>query len=169
MQLTCIEPYPAPFLQDGFPGMGDLIAKRVQEVPFDFFQQLEENDILFIDSSHVSKCGSDVNYELLEVVPRLKPGVIVHVHDIFLPGEFPREWMREQLLFWNEQYLLHAFLAFNADFEVLLMNNYLGKYHGDALKAALPSSNWWGGGSFWFRRMSSRPLDVANPRPGATT
>ena len=81
--LICVEPFPQEFLKEGFPGLHSLIEKRVQDVELEFFSQLGSGDILFIDSSHTVKIGGDVNYLFLEVLPRLKPGVIVHVHDIF--------------------------------------------------------------------------------------
>jgi len=124
----------------------------VQTVPVAQFKQLEANDVLFIDSSHVVKIGSDVNYLFLEVLPRLRPGVIVHIHDIFLPNEYPRAWVLEQCRFWTEQYLLQAFLSFNSDFEIVFANSYMGRRHADMMKATFPNSPWWGGGSFWMRR-----------------
>lgn len=152
-QLTCIEPYPTPELAQGFPGLTRLIPTPVQEVGLDIFQSLEAGDILFIDSSHVAKCGSDVNFLFLEVLPQLQPGVVVHVHDIFLPDEFPQGWIKDHRYFWNEQYLLQAFLAFNSEFEVLFSNALMGKeYIADMQKTFPKSQPWWGGSSFWMRR-----------------
>ena len=93
-----------------------------------------------------------LNYLFLEVLPRLRPGVIVHVHDIFPPHEYRRDWVMEEFRFWNEQYLLQAFLVFNAGFEILFANNFMGLRHFAEMKAAFPHSPWWGGGSFWMRR-----------------
>ena len=151
-QLICIEPFPREFIRNGFPGLQSLIDKKVQDVDLEFFSQLESGDILFIDSSHTVKIGGDVNYLFLEVLPRLKPGVIVHVHDIFLPFDYPRDWVLDEFRFWTEQYLLQAFLTFNSEFEVLLANSYLHLYHRSDLKTAYPSLTSWGGGSFWMRR-----------------
>ena len=150
--LICIEPFPREFLREGFPGLRSLIEKKVQDIELEFFSQLESDDILFIDSSHTVKIGSDVNYLFLEVLPRLRPGVIVHVHDIFLPFEYRRDWVLDELRFWTEQYLLQAFLAFNSEFEVLMANSYLKHYHEEDLKAAFPTLSRWEGGSFWMRR-----------------
>src|SRR5207247_5820903 len=97
---------------------------------------LQSGDVLFIDSSHTVKIGGDVNYLFLEVLPRLKPGVIVHVHDIFLPFEYPREWVRDDFRFWAEQYLLQAFLTFNSEFQVLMANNYLNHSYAKVLRRA---------------------------------
>lgn len=151
-RLVCIEPYPDEVLRSGFPGLTSVIPKKVQDVELSFFEQLRENDILFIDSSHVVKTGGDVNYLFLEVLPRLRPGVIVHVHDIFLPNEFPRRWIVDLRLFWTEQYLLQAFLTYNSEFEVLFANTYMGEKHGAEMRKTFPTSPWWGGGSFWMRR-----------------
>ena len=123
--LICIEPFPPEFLRKGFPGLHSLIEKKVQDIDLEFFSQLDSGDILFIDSSHTVKIGGDVNYLFLEVLPRLKPGVIVHVHDIFFPFDYRRDWVMDEFRFWTEQYLLQAFLTFNSEFEVLMANRYL--------------------------------------------
>ena len=153
--LICIEPFPREFLREGFPGLQSLIEKKVQDIELEFFSQLASGDILFIDSSHTVKIGGDVNYLFLEVLPRLNPGVIVHVHDIFLPFEYRRDWVLDEFRFWTEQYLLRAFLTFNSEFEVLLANYYLSYYHQEHLRAAFPDLSRWIGGSFWMRRKSS--------------
>jgi hypothetical protein len=150
--MICIDPFPRDFVRNGLPGLQSLITKKVQEIDLEFFSQLQSGDILFIDSSHTVKIGGDVNYLFLEVLPRLKPGVIVHVHDIFLPFEYRRDWVQDEFRFWNEQYLLQAFLAFNSEFEVLLANAYLNHYHQEDLKAAFPNLLSWASGSFWVRR-----------------
>ena len=154
--VICIEPFPREFLRKGFPGLQTLIEKNVQEIELEFFSQLKSGDILFIDSSHTVKIGGDVNYLFLEVLPRLNPGVIVHVHDIFLPFEYRRDWVLDEFRFWTEQYLLQAFLAFNSEFKVLLGNYYLSRYHEQHLRAAFPALPRWIGGSFWMRRCSAR-------------
>jgi hypothetical protein len=150
--IISIEPFPREFLRKGFPGLRSLIEKKVQDIDLNFFSQLESGDILFIDSSHTVKIGGDVNYLFLEVVPRLKPGVIVHVHDVFLPFDYRRDWVLDEFRFWTEQYLLQAFMMFNSEFEVLMANSYLNHYHQEDLKAAFPNLPSWEGGSFWIRR-----------------
>jgi hypothetical protein len=158
--LVCIDPSPQNFLRQNLPGLHSLIEKRVQDIDVDFFSQLNHGDILFIDSSHTVKIGGDVNYLFLEVLPRLKPGVIVHIHDIFLPFDYRRDWVMEQFRFWSEQYLLQAFLMFNSEFEVLMANSYLNHYQREELKATFPTLPSWRGGSFWIRRRSQvRLLD----------
>ena len=111
------------------------------------------------------KIGGDVNYLFLEVLARLKPGVIVHVHDIFLPFEYRRDWVLDEFRFWAEQYLLQAFLTFNSEFEVLMANNYLNQYHEEELKAAFPNLSSWGGGSR-MRRQAAEPLIKVGPNGG---
>lgn len=154
-ELEAIEPYPNETLLKGFPNLTRLTQKKVQDVPLEKFQELGEHDILFIDSSHVLKIGSDVQYEILEILPRVRPGVVVHVHDIFLPAEYPKEWVMKEYRFWSEQYALQAFLAFNSAFEVLWGGNYMHMTHAAELKKAFPSyekSAQRGAGSFWMRR-----------------
>jgi len=154
--LICIEPFPLDFLRKGFPGLRSLIEKKVEDIDTEFFSQLGSGDVLFIDSSHTVRIGGDVNYLFLEVLPRLKPGVIVHVHDIFSPFDYRRDWVMDELRFWGEQYLLQAFLTFNSEFEVLMANAYLGHRYMEELKATFPNSPWWGGGSFWMRRRPAK-------------
>jgi hypothetical protein len=156
--ITSIEPFPREFLRKGFPGLRSLIEKKVQDIDLNFFSQLESGDILFIDSSHTVKIGGDVNYLFLEVLPRLKPGVIVHVHDVFLPFDYRRDWVLDEFRFWTEQYLLQAFMMFNSEFEVLMANSYLNHYYQQDLKAAFPDLPSWGGGSFWIRRKARSAL-----------
>lgn len=153
LAFSCIEPYPRQFLIDGVDGISQLVRQKVEDVALTFFDQLVENDILFIDSSHVSKVGSDVNYLFFEVLPRLKPGVLVHVHDIFLPDEYPKVWVIDQGRNWNEQYLLRAFLQFNAAFEVVWAAHFMGTRHTAAVQATFPRyPRLGGGGSIWLRR-----------------
>lgn len=154
-ELVAFEPYPHPILQVGFSGLTRLVPKKIQDVPLEAFDALEANDILFIDSSHAASTGSDVVREYLEILPRLKPGVLVHIHDIFLPNDYPKDWVLKEHRFWNEQYLLQAFLAFNSSFEVLWAGNYMHTRHPEALTAAFASYNpsTTNPGSFWIRRL----------------
>jgi hypothetical protein len=153
-RLVSIEPYPDPLLDAGYPGLDSLIKEKVEEVDLSVFQQLGENDILFIDTSHVVRTGGDVNYLYLEVLPRLRKGVVVHIHDIFFPEEYPRWWITERFLFWNEQYLLQAFLAFNSHFKVQFANNYMRLKYLDEVKKAFPSSpSYEHGQSLWMQKV----------------
>ena len=116
-----------------------VMVKPVQEVDWSVFSTLGENDILFLDSSHVVGVGSDVVYEYLEIVPRLNRGVLVHAHDIFLPADYPRQAVLNHLCFWSEQYLLQACLMFNHEFEVLWGSSAMQLFHREALEEAFPS------------------------------
>jgi hypothetical protein len=127
----------------------------VEQVPLESFLHLDENDILFIDSSHVIKIGGDVNYLLLEVLPRLNKGVVVHFHDVFLPEEYPKRFVFERHQFWSEQYLLQAFLSFNYAFEVLWAGYYMYHNYPREFKSVFPSyteGERHAPGSFWIRR-----------------
>jgi hypothetical protein len=152
--FTVIDPYPNTILKKGVPGLSEIIIEQVQKVQLSKFQELDANDILFIDSSHMLKIGSDVQYEYLEVLPQLNQGVIVHVHDIFIPAEYPKEWVLTLDRFWNEQYLLQAFLMFNDSFEILWAGQYMHLMHSEALKNAFKSyrASPARPGSFWMRR-----------------
>jgi len=152
-RLTCIEPYPEDRLNSS--GL-HLVTKRVEELDVSFFSSLEADDILFIDSSHTVKFGSDVCYEFLEVLPALKPGVWVHVHDIFFPHDYPAEWLLKRRLALNEQYLLEAFLSFNHDFQVALANYWLYLERRNEVARVWPNSvsPEPGPSSFWMRRVA---------------
>ena len=141
-------------MKNGFPGLSQLVLSKIQDVPLSEFCSLEENDILFIDSSHVLKVGSDVQHEYLEILPRLKKGVIVHCHDIFLPEEYPKNWVLNNYVFWNEQYLLQAFLSFNESFKVLWAGNYMHLMHSDKLEQIFSSykKDKVMPGSFWMAK-----------------
>jgi hypothetical protein len=152
-RLTCIEPYPEQRLIAADLPI-ELIQKRVEETPLDFFSSLEANDILFIDSSHTVKFGSDVCFEILEVLPRLKPGVWIHVHDIFFPHDYPAEWLLNRRLALNEQYLLEAFLAFNSAFKPRLANHWICLDHTDEAALLWPNSTSPHASSFWMKRVA---------------
>jgi predicted O-methyltransferase YrrM len=129
-----------------------LLETPVQATGPELFGALEAGDILFIDSTHVSKAGSDVNFELFEILPRLKPGVIVHFHDIFYPFEYPDPWIFQARRSWNEIYILRAFLMFNPAFEVLFFNDYFGRRHAEHARRTLPRFLENAGGGLWLRK-----------------
>ena len=149
--LTCIEPNPERL--NGNRSNIELIQQRVEEIDVDFFSQLEANDILFIDSSHTVKFGSDVCYEFLEVLPVLQPGVWVHVHDIFFPHDYPAEWILKRRLALNEQYLLEAFLSFNDSFTPQLANHWLCLEHRDDVARLWPNPADTKASSLWMKRV----------------
>jgi hypothetical protein len=150
-EISFIEPYETERLLSLEP-TATIIRTPVQEVPLGTFDTLEANDVLFIDSSHVAKIGSDVLHLWTYVLPRLKPGVLIHVHDIFWPFEYPEVWLREGRA-WNEAYLLRAFLQFNRAFEIRFFNSYLAAKHQERLLQALPPARYNAGGSFWMQRV----------------
>ena len=152
--MTFIEPFPELLLSLVKPADAErigVIPSRLQDVGLETFDALEANDILFVDSTHVSKVGSDVNRILLEILPRLKPGVHVHFHDIFFPFEYPAEWVFEGRA-WNEAYMLRAFLAFNAGFSIVLMNTFMEYFHPEFFHQHLPLCMKNTGGSIWIRK-----------------
>jgi predicted O-methyltransferase YrrM len=149
-QLTFIEPYPHilnQLLRDSDRQTVTLIEDKVQNVSLDVFAALEPNDILFVDSSHVMKTGSDVCFEIFEILPVLKPGVIVHFHDIFFPFEYPEKWVLSDKRAWNELYALRAFLMYNNAFDILFFNHYFMKrFPDEAHNPATPFAKNCGGG-----------------------
>ena len=155
----CIEPYPDTWLEQ--LELTRLIQKPVENIEPEFFGQLGPNDILFIDSSHVLRIGGDVQFEYLEYLRRLRPGVFVHMHDIFLPFEYPLSWVRDKKWFWTEQHILQAFLAFNSAFEIVLALSYLQAHHREELERATPllaEHPSTRPGSFWIRRKLEQPV-----------
>jgi predicted O-methyltransferase YrrM len=151
VEMITIEPYPKPELRAGLDGLDRLIERPVQDVDLALF---ESADLVFIDSSHTVRIGGDVVHEILEIVPRLPSGALVHFHDILLPGEYWPDWVRGKRYFWAEQYLLQAFLAFNRDFEVIWASRYMHLHHAAAIRAVFP---YFDAGndritSLWIRR-----------------
>lgn len=138
-EVISIDPYPNAVIAKGIIGLTTLINRHVEEVNLETFQELDESDILFIDSSHVVKIGNDVVYEYLEILPHLKKGVLIHIHDIFLPVEYPKQWVIGEHKFWTEQYLLQAFLAFNDSFQVIWASSFMSMGHKEKLEAIFPS------------------------------
>lgn len=151
---TFIDPDPTrlnALLRGSDPSRHKVINSTVQSIDPGIFAELRCGDILFIDSSHVSKIGSDVNFLLLEVLPRLASGVYVHFHDVFYPFEYPREWVYQGRA-WNEAYLLHAFLLFNEAFEIVLFNSMLHVRHHEMARRFMPLWAEDPAGSLWLRR-----------------
>jgi hypothetical protein len=150
---VCIEPYEMPWLEQANV---EVVRTRVETLPPAYFSQLENNDILFIDSSHMIRPQGDVLYEYLQILPSLAPGVVAHVHDIFSPRDYLARWLVEDIRFWNEQYLLEAFLTHNHDWEILAGLNYLHHRHFDALLAVAPNlTPDREPGSFYLRRRAA--------------
>lgn len=152
LKLTFIEPYPERL--HGLLGEADrdsceIIELPVQDVPLDTFDRLDSGDVLFLDTSHVAKAGSDVNWLMFNVFPRLADGVIVHIHDIFWPFEYPDAWIRDRRS-WSEIYLVRSFLMFNSAFSVMLFNDWMWHHHPELLSALGPGTPG-ASGSLWLR------------------
>lgn len=161
INITCIEPFPErlkSLLNDEDLTQLTLLEQPVQEVDLSLFENLEAGDILFIDSSHVSKIGSDVNHLIHHVLPTLSSGVIIHFHDILWPFEYPKKWLKAGRA-WNEAYIVRAFLQYNSLFEILFFNSYLERHHRSEIRKKLPlmlrqpsSKMTPGNSSLWLRK-----------------
>ena len=151
---VCIEPYEQPWLEN-FQDI-EIFRKKVEDIELKFFQSLNANDLLFIDSTHIIRPQGDVLYEYLEIIPTLKSGVYVHVHDIFTPRDYPEKWIREGVTFWNEQYLLESTLSNNLSYKVVAALNYLKHENYVALKKVCTYlTEDREPGSFYFKIMSN--------------
>jgi hypothetical protein len=155
--INCIfiEPYPQrleALLKSNDNEKVVIHKKRLQEIPLELFEELHKNDILFIDSTHVAKFNSDVNYIIHKILPVLAHGVHIHFHDIFYPFEYPQEWLLQGRA-WNEQYILRAFLEFNKEFEIVMFNTYLESMYEVQIKNRFPLLYKNTGGSIWLKRM----------------
>jgi hypothetical protein len=128
-----------------------IIPNDLQDVSPDIYATLEKGDILFIDSTHVSKINSDVNHIFFEILPQLKSGVYIHFHDIYFPFEYPKEWIYQGRA-WNEAYMLRAFLQNNNEFEITLFNSFLGHFHSNMLQTEMPLCTKNPGSSIWLRK-----------------
>jgi predicted O-methyltransferase YrrM len=153
-ELICVEPYPNSLKETIGTTRADIriLEMGVQSVALDTFERLRQNDILFIDSTHVLRTGGDVCFELFEVLPRIASGVLVHFHDIFWPFEYPRVWAIDENRSWNELYAIRAFLTNNDEWEVIVFNDYLAKTHADLIQATYPPFMNSPGGALWLRR-----------------
>ena len=148
----CIEPYEMPWLEK--TGV-TVIRKLVEEVDLEMFKTCHNNDILFIDSSHMVRPQGDVLFEFLEILPGLNPGVVIHVHDIFSPRDYTKQHLVDDVLFWNEQYLLEAFLTCNNQFRIIGALNYLKNHYPDQMMTQLPLLKNYPAhipGSFWIKK-----------------
>ena len=154
IECTFIEPFPNRL--KGLMRPADHAAVKIhqamlQDVDPGIFAALGEGDFLFIDSTHVSKAGSDVNQLFFQVLPRLAKGVVVHIHDVFDPFEYPAPWVREGRA-WNELYMLRSFLQFNSAFEIVYFNHYMANRHGAEVARVLPIAMRNPGGAIWLRK-----------------
>ncbi len=149
-----VEPYPRAEIMASLPSHWTLDETVLQRAPLTEFERLQKGDVLFYDGSHVARTASDVNWFFFEVLPRVAPGVIVHVHDIFWPADYPETWIFDRGQTWNEQYVLQAFLMYNRDFEILLANAALVKQYRSEFEQIFSglADELGSGGSVWFER-----------------
>ncbi len=154
LEHTVFDPFPYQASPMGPVQSATTHPIRAEDLDPARFAALRAGDVLFVNTTHTVRTGGDVTHIFLEILPRLAPGVSIHVHDVFLPYEYPRDWVVGERRAWAEQYLLQAFLAFNNDFEVVLPNYALARAAPDALKRAIPSFDpqTVRPGGFWIRR-----------------
>jgi hypothetical protein len=154
--IVAVDPFPSPELE-AVRDKVEIVASKLQDVELGRFMDLRSGDVLFVDSTHVLRAGGDVQRAYCEIFPRLAPGVLVHVHDVSLPRPYPRSYF-DNRWYWNEQYVLQAFLAFNYRFEVLWPGNVMAVRHPEtvakhfpelaAMRRVFPQSE---PSSFWMR------------------
>jgi predicted O-methyltransferase YrrM len=153
-EITLIEPYPdrlKKLLRSEDMNSIRIVEKKIQEVPFEQFSSLESGDLVFIDSSHVVKCGSDLHRLLFEILPSLPSGIFVHFHDVFYPFNYPSEWLTEGR-FWNENYFLRAFLSYNLEWEIYFFNTYISFVFQDFIQTTMPLCMKNLGGSLYLKK-----------------
>ena len=154
IKISFIEPYPEVrlnnLLKESELSSVDLIAKRVQQVPIENFKKLEKGDILFIDSSHIVKTGSDVHYIINRILPVLNEGVLVHFHDIHFPFEYPKKWVLDGFG-WNETYFIKSFLMYNDRFKIVFFTDYLYRFNKDLFED-MPLVNSSPGSGIWLEK-----------------
>ncbi|MCC5835060.1 MAG: class I SAM-dependent methyltransferase [Opitutales bacterium] len=153
-EVTLIEPYPNPYIFPHLPAAWERVPSMLQKAPLEAFQKLEAGDVLFYDGSHCAKTASDVNTFFFNILPLVKPGVIIHLHDVFFPNDYPASWMIERGQTWNEQYLLQAFLMHNEAYRILICNSYLAHYKQAELQALFRGIQPLTGGSFWMQKIA---------------
>ncbi len=154
ISCTFIEPYPEllhSLIKEGDKERIEILPKKLQDIDLEVFSNLLAGDILFIDSTHVSKINSDVNYIFFEILPNIPSGVYIHFHDIFYPFEYPKEWIDEGRA-WNEAYLLRAFLQYNKAFKICFFNTFLEQFYSDEFMQEMPLCMRNKGGSIWLKK-----------------
>jgi len=152
-QVSQVDPYPRPELMSVLPSHWEQHRFILQRAPSSLFERLGPGDILFYDGSHCAKAASDVNWFFFRVLPRLRRGVLIHIHDIVLPQEYPEAWILERGQTWNEQYVLQAFLMHNQAYEIEIANAYLASKHHERLKQLYKNIQPHWGASVWMRKV----------------
>lgn len=156
-EVTCIEPYPdrlRALLREDDDDQTEILVQKVQNTNLAIYDKLNKNDILFVDSSHVMKTGSDLNFIMHDILPRLNAGVIVHFHDIFWPFEYPEIWAVDQLRGWNEIYAVRNFLMYNGAFQIVFFNDYFAKIYPQMASETCPKFMRNPGGGLWLRKQT---------------
>jgi|WetSurSiteA1Bulk_404760.scaffolds.fasta_scaffold00147_2 hypothetical protein len=154
INCTFIDPYPErllAFIKERDRQKIEIIPKKLQEIDIDFFSQLSSDDLLVIDSTHVSKVNSDVNYLFFHILPLLKRGIYIHFHDIFYPFEYPKEWIYQGFA-WNESYMLRAFLQYNTAFRIQFFSSYMFHFYRKEYVEEMPRCTEKIGGSIYIRK-----------------
>jgi hypothetical protein len=155
LECTFIEPFPSRLkenIRENDIENVSIFETKVQDIEFDVFRKLERNDILFIDSSHVAKAGSDVNYLFFEVLPRLNSGVWIHIHDVFYPFEYPEEWILGGRS-WNEAYLTRALLTFSESFRIRLWGDAMCARYPEFINSLMPKCLKNTGAGIWLEKI----------------
>lgn len=156
IDFTSIEPYPElliSLMRENDSEKINLLRMKLQDVDIELFKSLQANDILLVDSSHVSKIDSDVNRLFFEILPCIESGVYIHLHDIFYPFEYPKEWIYEGRA-WNESYMLRAFLLYNNSFRITFFTSFMQRFHRNYLESRIPLFARNDGGSIWIQKLS---------------
>jgi predicted O-methyltransferase YrrM len=154
-EVTLVEPYPNRAIFANLPTQWEIHRTILQRADLDIFDRLEAGDFFFYDGSHCAKIASDVNWFFFRILPRLKPGVIIHLHDIFLPEEYPASWVLERGQTWNEQHLLQAFLVNNSAYAILIANRFLFHHRRTELEALYRGIQPTFGCSFWMQKVGN--------------
>jgi len=154
IQCTFVEPYPKvlrALIKSSDISRVEIIENRLEAVPIEKFSRLADGDFLFIDSTHVAKVASDVNFIFSTLLPALPSGVYIHFHDIFYPFEYPKEWVYNGMA-WNEAYVLRSFLQYNDRFRIQIFPNFLIHFHRDTFAQHMPLCLEDSGGSIWLKK-----------------
>ncbi|GHU06028.1 hypothetical protein FACS1894147_12730 [Spirochaetia bacterium] len=154
MKCIFIEPYPRvlkSLIRKNDKSNCEIHESKLQKIPLGIFRQLEENDVLFIDSTHISKFNSDVNYIIHAILPELQKGVYIHFHDIVYPFEYKQERLSRGVA-WNEQYILRSFLEYNSMFKIVLFNSYLERFYNEEVLVKFPLVHKAAGNSIWLKK-----------------
>jgi hypothetical protein len=159
IDFTFIDPYPQllrDIIKESDRDRVCILGQRAQDVDPDLYRKLAASDILFVDSSHIAKTGSDVNYIIFKILPLLEEGVFIHFHDVFYPFEYPLEWVYEGRG-WNEAYVLRAFLQYNRAFEIQFFNSFLVEKHRTLFESLMPLCFKRTGANLWLQKKRCDP------------